>query len=106
MFASLTRAFCLVLFPTYHFCRKSPPLSSPTMMDVGGPFQPFSTLKASKKLCTDKPNQVYMQHEFETPIRILFKKMPKACTQFNVLSNVKQVILAMMKVDPSLSVLP
>jgi len=77
-------------------------------MDVvndGGPFQLVLTSKVSKKPCTDEPDQGCAKHKFETPIRILFKKMPKACSQFNVPSNIKQVLLAMMKVNPSLSVL-
>jgi len=94
-------------FSTYPFVAIPPP-SSPTMTDVAdddGPFTPVSTSKASKKHCTNKPAQVFAKHEFETPIRILFKKIPKAHTDFNVPANVKQVILAMIKADHTLSIL-
>ena len=71
--------------------------------DDGGPFRPVLPSKTSKKPRTDEHDQV--SAAFETSIRILFRKIPKAGTEFNVSANVKNVILAMLKADPSLSVL-
>jgi len=77
-------------------------------MDVandGSPFTPVSSPKMSTKLCTDEPNHVFAKHEFVTLIWILFLKTLKAGMDFNVSANVKQVILAMLKVNSTLSVL-
>jgi len=78
------------------------------MMDVandGSPFTQVSSQKMSKKPCTDESEHAPATHEFETPIQILFLQMPKAGTDFNMLANVKQVLLTMMKADSTLSVL-
>jgi len=66
---------------------------------------PVSLPKSNKKQRTEASNKVFANHKFKTSIRIEFKKLPKAGTNFNVSSHVKQVILEMMKADSTISVL-
>jgi len=103
----LHQSFLCCTFPMEPFI-VIPPFSSQTMTDIvndSSPFLSTSPPENNKKQCTDEPDHVFAQHKFKTLIQIIFKKVPRASTKFNVLMHIKQVILTMTKANLTLSLL-
>jgi len=70
-----------------------------------GLFKLVSYQKSAKKPRTEQEERSEVEHQFETSIRIVFKKPATHGTNIHVAANVKEFITTMMKHDPALSIL-